>query len=287
MQKQVATIENLSASAFDGDLTVTGRYDMRNAARPSFDVQSKLSSMRIEKIIASRSPASARSLEGELGANLDLVGAGTDWGQIKRSLVGKGSVQLVDGLLRDVNLADTALEGLTGVPGLSGVLPPGLRSKYPDVFGVGDTVFEEMDAKIDIRDGWAHFRDFRLAARDYTISGQGRYSLDNELDMSTVMTFSQPLSESLVDAAKPMRYLQSPDGRVEFPVKLIGAAPNIKAVPDVGYIAKAASRQAIGKLLEDALGGSKDEEDGSTRDPTADDTASDLLEKGLGDLLGR
>ena len=158
-------------------------------------------------------------------------------------------------MLKDVNLAESALKGITGVPGLSGLLPPELRKKYPDVFGAGDTVFENMDTKIDIRDGWAHFRDFRLAARDYTITGQGRYSLDNRLDMTTVMTFSQPLSDSLVKAAEPMRYLRSAEGRVEFPVKLIGAAPDIKAVPDVGYIAKAASRQAVGKLLEDALGG--------------------------------
>jgi hypothetical protein len=146
-----------------------------------------------------------------------------------------------------------------------------------------------MDAKIDIRDGWAHFRDFRLAARDYAVAGQGRYSLDNRLDMTTVMTFSQPLSDSLVKAAKPMRYLRSAEGRVEFPVKLIGAAPNIKAVPDLGYIAKAASRQAIGKLLEDALGGSKEEPaaDGGTREPSAEDAAVDLLKKGLGDLLGK
>jgi hypothetical protein len=286
LQNRVATIEKLSASAFDGEVGVTGSYDMRNAARPSFDVHPTLSSMRIEQIIASGSPG---SIEGQLGGNLDLAGVGAEWDQIKPSLRGQGSVQLVDGVLKDVNLADSALKGITGVPGLSGLLPPGLREKYPDVFGSGDTVFENMDTKIHISDGWAHFRDFRLAARDYIVTGQGRYSLDNRLDMTTVMTFSQPLSDSLVAAAKQMRYLRSADGRVEIPVKLIGAVPNIKAVPDVGYIAKAASREAIGKLLEDAIGGKKKEPtaDGTTRAPSAEDQAVDLLKRGLGDLLGK
>jgi len=298
-QNRVATIQKLSASAFDGEVDVTGRYDMRNAARPSFEVHPKLSSMRIEKIIASRSPGSSRSLEGKLGADLDVAGEGAEWEQIKRSLRGNGSVQLVDGVLKDVNLAESALKGITGVPGLSGLLPPGLREKYPDVFGAGDTTFENMDAKIHISDGWVHFSDFRLAARDYAVTGQGRYSLDNRLDMTTVMTFSQPLSDSLVNAAAPMKYLRSPEGKVEFPVKLIGAAPDIKAVPDVGYIAKAASREAVGKLLEDVLGGKKKKEptaddaargtsaEDTTRAPSAEDAASDLLKKGLGDLLGK
>lgn len=287
MQNQVATIEKFSAAAFDGELAATGSADMRHAERPSFDVHSTLSGMRVEKIVASGSPASSRSLEGELGANLDLAGAGAEWDQVKKNLRGRGSVQLVDGVLKDVNLADMALQGIIGVPGLSGLLPPELRRKYPDVFGAGDTVFENMDAKIDIHDGWAHFRDFRLAARDYAITGQGRCSLDNRLDMTTVMTFSQPLSDSLVKAAEPMRYLRSPEGRVQFPVKLIGAVPDIKAVPDVAYIAKAASVQAVGKLLEDALGGSKEEPaaDGTTSKPSAEDAAVDLLKKGLGGLL--
>jgi len=157
---------------------------------------------------------------------------------------------------------------------------------------VGDTAFENMDAKIDIHDGWAYFRDFRLAARDYAVTGDGRYSLDNQLDLSTVMTFSEPLSNSLVDAAKPMQYLRSPEGRVAIPVKLVGALPGVKPVPDVGYIAKAASRQAVGKLLQDALGGSKDEADveggaGTAEPPSTEDAAKDLIQKGLGGLLGK
>jgi hypothetical protein len=281
LQNQVATIERLSASAFDGEVALTGSCDMRNAKRPSFDVHPRLSAMRIEQIAASRSPARSASIEGEVGGHLGLVGAGARWDQIKQNLVGQGGVQLVDGVLKDVNLADTALKGITGVPGLSGLLPPGLRRKYPDVFGGGDTVFEKMDAEIGIRDGWVHFRDFRLAARNYAITGQGRYSLDNRLDMTTVMSFSRPLSDSLVEAADPMRYLRSAEGRVEFPVRLIGAAPHIKAVPDVAYIAKAASARAVGKLLEGALGGSKEKEGAGAKAGGA------LLKKGLGNLLGK
>ncbi len=303
MQKQVATIQKFSLQIFGGSLGMTGRYDMRKAGRPRFELNSKLSGMRIEKFIESRDDASGDELTGELGGDLALSGSGAGWESIKQSLKGQGGIQLVDGVLKDVNLADTALKGVTGVPGLSNLLPPSLRAKYPQVFGIGDTVFENMDAKLDIRDGWANFRDFRLAARDYALVGTGRYSLDNQLDLSTVMVMSQPLSDDLVKAAEPMRYLRSAEGRVEFPVKLVGPVPDIKAVPDVAYIAKAASRQAVGKLLERALGGSKQQApssdgeasaDGATPDAppatpedAAKDTAADLLNKGLGGLFGK
>jgi len=178
------------------------------------------------------------------------------------------------------------LQAVTGIPGLSNLLPPQLRNDYPQVFGVGDTVFEKMDAKIDVRDGFAYLRDFRLAARDYAITGNGRCSLDKRLDMTTVMAFSEALSERLVESAGPMQYLRSPTGRVEIPVKLIGTLPEVKTVPDVGYIAKAASRQAVGKLLTDALGGSDDEAEASPT-PTAEGAARDLLNKGLGGLFGK
>jgi uncharacterized protein involved in outer membrane biogenesis len=287
LQDQVATIEKLAASAFDGEIGVSGRYDMRNAKRPRFDLQATLSSLRLEQIVANVSPQSAEKMQGELGGTLVLAASGTDWEQIKPSLTGRGNVLLVDGVLKDVNLAETALKGITGVPGLANLLPASLRSQYSAVFGVGDTVFENMDAKIDIRDGQVQLRDFRLAARDYAVVGEGRYSLDNELDLSTVMTFSQALSDDLVEAAEPMAYLRSAEGRVALPVKLVGAPPDINTIPDLGYIAKAASREATGRLLDRVLGTEKKQapagEEPST--PSAKDAASELLERGMGELF--
>lgn len=286
LRNQIATIEKLSARAFDGEIEVSGRYDLRNASRPNFDIQSKLSGMRVEQLASNDSGGSDQSIQGELGAQLGLIGSGTEWDQIKQTLRGKGGIQLVEGTLKDVNLADSSLRAVTGIPGLSNLLPPKLRSDYPQVFGVEDTVFENMDAKIDIRDGFAYFRDFRLAARDYAITGNGRLSLDNHLDLTAVMAFAESLSDRLVAAAEPMRYLRDQNGRVEIPVKLIGSLPDVKSVPDVGYIAKAASRQAVGKLLTDALGGGDDADtDTDTPTPTIEGAAKDLLNKGLGGLF--
>lgn len=288
MQDQVASIGKLAVALFGGTLGATGRYDMSKADRPRFDLKTQLSSMRLGKIAATLSPKADGSVQGELGGTLDLAGAGTSWEQIRTTLTGQGKLLVRDGVIKDVNLADAALSGITGVPGLSSLLSPDLRRKYPQAFGTGDTVFENMDWKLAVRDGVASFDDFEFAARDYSVAGKGTYALENRLDLSTVMTFSQALSDSLVEAAEPMRYLRNSDGRVAIPVKLFGPLPGIKPVPDVNYIAKAASRQAVGSLLDKALGPKKEPPaEGQAPQPTPEGAASDAVRKGLGGLFGQ
>ena len=121
------------------------------------------------------------------------------------------------------------------------------------------------------------------------MSGEGTYALDNQLDLATRMTFSQPLSDSLVQAAKPIGYLRTAEGRVAIPVKLVGPVPDIKAVPDVSHVAKAASLQAVGSLLDKALGSKKDEApaDGEPAEPAPEGSPSDLIKKGLEGLFGQ
>jgi len=287
LQDQVATIEKLSIGLFDGTLGATGRYDMSKADRPRFDLQTTLSSMQLGKLAASLSPKAEGSMQGELGGALTVAGAGTSWEQIRTNLTGRGNVLFVEGVIRDVNLAEATLSGITGVPGLTNLLSPELREKYPQAFGVGDTVFDNMDAKIDIRDGNATFRDFKLAARDYAVTGEGIYALENQLDLSTVMTFSQALSDSLVEAAKPMGYLRNSEGRVAIPMKVVGPPPDIKPVPDVKYVAKAASRQAASAYLDRAIDAQKKQApaDGQPAEPSPEGSTSDLIKKGLGGLL--
>jgi AsmA protein len=295
LRNQRATIETLVLQAFEGQLSASGTYDMRNPDRPVFDLRSTLTNMRAEKLVESQLVSASQFVQGNLGADLSAKGAGAGWEAIQRNLTGTGSVVLDEGMLKDVNLADSALEAITGVPGLSALLSPNLRSRYPQVFGVEDTVFEKLDAQIDIRDGFVHARDLRLAARDYAIDGHGRVSLEGRLDMTTVMSFSESLSQDLVASVKQARYLRGRSGRVELPVRLTGALPKVVATPDLGYVAQAVSRELVGSLLEKALGGATQ----PTPDPTEPapegqpapapppvDPTEELIRRGLGELFG-
>ena len=295
MANQRVTIETLSLRAFDGTLSVNGSYDMRDADRPVFDLHSKLRGMRVESIVASQSASASRFVQGNLDANLHAKGAGAGWEAIKQNLTGTGNVILGDGRLKDINLGDSVLQGITGVPGMSAMFSPALRQKYPQVFGASDTVFEKLDAKIDIRNGWANIRNLRLATQDYAIEGNGRISLDGKLDITTIMRFSESLSQDLIASVKQARYLRGRTGRIEIPVRLTGTLPNVRPIPDVAFIAGAVSRELIGGLLKKALvpnsqrssaeqGMSQTPESVTT--PPAVDPTEELIRRGLEELFG-
>lgn len=319
LANQRIDIAKLSLDAFEGVLSATGFYDMKNAQRPSFDLRTQLADMRVEKIVESQAPAAARSITGKLGAKLDLRGAGAAWEQIKRGLTGDGDLRIAEGVIRDFNPAGPTLQAVMTVPTLSSTALRRFLDEHPQVFGVEDTPFEIMEGKLEIRDGWVHARDFVLAARDYSLSGNGRYSLDNQLDFKTVMTFSQKLSEGLVAAEKNLRYLRTPQGRVALPVAVRGTLSKLSILPDVTAVAQGASREALTGVLEKALGGKKAQGEAAAPPsqpptaaaeapstgppappseeaapppseprppPSAEDAAQELLQRGLGGLLG-
>lgn len=257
LANQRVDIAKLSLDAFEGALSVSGFYDMKNAQRPSFDLSTQLADMRVEEILESQAPGAARSITGKLAAKLDLRGAGAAWEQIKRGLTGEGDLRIAEGVIHDFNPAGPSLRAIMALPTFSSAALRRVLDDYPQVFGVGDTPFEIMEGKLEIRDGWVHARDFVLAARDYSLSGNGRYSLDNELDFKTVMTLSQKLSEELLAAEKNLRYLRTPQGRVALPVAVRGTPPKLSILPDVTAVAQGASREALTDVLGKVLGGKK------------------------------
>jgi len=287
LRNRVASIERLSLEALGGLVEVSGRYDMRAPDAPSFDVKASVSALSIEEAMRQQAPSVPPSLAGALDLDLALKGTGSDWDSIKPTLQGKGGVEIVDGILKDVNLVETALNAASGVPGMSNLLPPELRSEFPELFGIGDTVFEKMQAKLQIRDGWASFREIRFAAKDYEVRGRGRVSLDGKVEVGTTLALSRPLSDALVARASPIQYLRATDGRVELPVRLGGVAPQIEVAPDVDSIAKAASRQVAGQLLNEVLGGTGNGETGEGADaPNEAPQPEELLKRAIGNLFG-
>ena len=95
-----------------------------------------------------------------------------------------------------------------------------------------------------------------------------------------------------------MRYLRAADGRVEVPVAFRGSPPKIAAVPDVSRLAQGAAREAVTDLLGQALGSRRATEPAPQADapapveeeaappPTGEDVGSELLRRGLEELLG-
>lgn len=283
---QRAKIETMKIDAFDGVINTNGTYDMRRPGRPVFKLETDLAGVQISKVAATHSEAAARLFEGKVDTDLTLSGTGSAWDALKKTLSGGGSIDVVDGVLRDINLAEAAFGSLVNVPGISDFLDGGLREKYPALFGTGDTVFDTIAAKLAIGGGKIDIKSLALAARDFALNGTGEIGLDGGINLATQWLTSEGLSNDLLERQSKLKNLIGESGRVELPLKIRGGLPTLRPEPDIATVAKAVGRAQVRDLLGKALGAddedAKDDESGEPGKP-----GEELLKKGIDSLFGR
>ncbi len=234
LAERVATIEDLRLQAYNGSLQGRGRYDMRTTP-PVFTLTAESRGMDVSAFF--RSASAAKHIRGKADLDLRLSGSGNRWEDIKRALSGQGRAEVKEGALLDVNIAEGALTGLTGVPGLSLFISPNVRRKYPTIFASQNTQFSELKGSLNIKNGKVHLDDLLITAADWTARGKGWVTLDQAVDMRADLALSEQLSTDLIRSVKELRFLTDRQGRVLFPFALTGTLPSVKAIPDLAYVA--------------------------------------------------
>jgi AsmA protein len=317
LRGQKVRFERLTLSAFDGSIEGAGSYDMAKPDAPAFSLQGKVDGIDVGALADHFGAGRTLQLTGRLKANLDVDGYGTEWEVIRDALTGNGALEVADGVLKGVNIAESILGNLTGIPGLSNLISPGVREKYPELFGMDDTVFEALAGKMTLGNGEALLDQLALAANDYRLDGKGSIQLDNALDIAMTFVASQGLTEDLIRSAKEIQYLTNANGRFQIPLRLGGSMPTFRAQPDIQYATRQLSESlvqtGISKGLEALLGKPKKaaespaETQPSAEEPSAPnaeqtaesdvaapteppapkrDPAEELIRQGLGALLG-
>jgi hypothetical protein len=162
-------------------------------------------------------------------------------------------VVIKDGFLKDVNIVEGVLSGMTGIGGLSNLISTRVRDKYPELFSTGDTRFEKLSSTIEISDGRARTNDLMLEARDYTILGNGTFAFNNQLDFIATLIASQHLTEDIVSGVNAVKYITNEQGRLEIPFRLTGALPKVQPRPDSEFVTKALERTVIRKGIENLI----------------------------------
>jgi uncharacterized protein involved in outer membrane biogenesis len=246
-------LEKVSANAYGGTIAATGTWDA-SAAQPRFDLKTRTEKVRVESLLAERSPALAKVLTGELDTSLGVRGSGSTWQEMKPRLYGDGNLRIADGILKKFNAAGDALRAITAIPQLGGSGIGRFVNANPQVFGLEDTPFRELATDIRIRDGWVLLPHFVVAVKDYELLGRdgARYSLDNDLDLPLDVVLSKALSEQAIAAAKELRFLRRPDGRVVIPMAVHGIPP--RPTPDPQVLSKLALQVGSGLLAEKLVG---------------------------------
>ena len=291
---KMANIRHLRVNALSGTLQADGEYAFNNPI-PRFSLATKVQGIDVKQLYVALSPKAEHDFRGRLNADMTISGSGEKWEEMQPTLRGQGEAEVLQGALLNFNIAEGVLSGITGIPGLTNVISPRLRSKYPATFQAKDTEFKEMKATFDLADRRINVKNLRLAAADYSTQGNGWVDFDRQLDFRSVLLFSQPLSMDIAQSAREVKYMLNNQGQLEMPFEVKGRLPNVKARPDASYIGKMVQRGLLGRgaeELEKRFFGNK--ESRSTEEPPAADTkkrkkssTEDLIRKGLEGLFGR
>lgn len=240
VENKVAAIRSLRVNALSGSLQLDGQYAFGDAV-PRFSVTSKVQGLDLAELYRSLD-LKGRDLRGRLNADTKLSGSGKQWEEIKPNLRGQGQAEVVQGALLNFNLVDSVLSGITGVPGLTSLINPQLRKKYPETFEAKDTEFKEMKGAFDLADARMNVKDLRIAAADYTIKGTGWVDFEKRVEFQAVLLLSERLSTDLARSAREVSYILNSQNQLEVPFVVTGTLPNLRPRPDSSYLGKLVQR---------------------------------------------
>ncbi len=239
-------LEALTAKMLGGAISMNGALDETDAESPSYSGKLTLSGVQAAEIVSVYFPAAGAVVAGSIDTDLALGAQGLDTDALLKSLMGQGRIDIHDGELINVNLAEEVLRGATGVPGLSGWISPKVKEKHPRVFSTGNTVFKEMGADVEIEQGKLRTNDLALETDDFGLVGGGTIGLDGSVDLKTEFKSSPALATSLVGVAGPTQHLLDHVGRLVVPVEITGDVTDPTVKVDEKYLGQALTKTAVG-----------------------------------------
>jgi hypothetical protein len=237
-----------------GALAQTAARESAQPSRVSADVNAER--VNVSELSSALSGVRGNApASGTLTFNLVATGNGNDWSRLLQALEGSGRFDIANGAILGVNVPEAALERLTGLPGLSALLPPRLRKDFPTLFGLEDTRFDALGADFHLANGRLQTQDLAVKSRDFAIDAGGTLGLDLGVDLSATLTTSQALSNRLVSEVAAMRLLTNREGSVTIPFRLVGGLPALKPQPDLPALTGLLQRGLLDTLGEKILGG--------------------------------
>ncbi len=303
---QAARIDSFKLHAFEGTLDGSGQYDF-GAEPPRMAVTAQVAAVDLATFFRAALAQTDPPVQGTASLDFTVSGHGHTWDVLKAALRGQGKAEITAGALREFNLAEGVLSGLTGIPGLSLVLPQQLREKYPEIFASPHTEFDEFASQFSLGNGKIKLDRLRIAARDFRTRAEGWMNFEQQVDATASLTLSQTLSSDLMRVTKELRYIANAEDRVEIPFALAGVFPAVRPTLDarqIGTLIQRAATRALQDVVQERIldklrpAKKKQQDRAAQQADSSDRTTSEqpdmtpsleeqLLQKGLDALFGR
>lgn len=165
-------INPLAANLYGG--SASGSLSAGGGKAPRFSVRQNLAGINVGPLL--KDATGKETLEGRGNVSLDVGAAGATVTQIKKALNGNARLELRDGALHGINIAQTIRNAKAKLGELRGNPPPqggtGNASEKTD--------FSELSGSFKIANGVAHNEDLSLKSPLLRIGGKGDVDIGND-----------------------------------------------------------------------------------------------------------
>lgn len=260
-------------------VTIGGRFA---AATGAWEVAGEIGGLGLGPVLDVLAPPRLRRIDGGLEASFALGGRGVVPAEAIDSITGTARVAVRDGVLRQLNVAEEVLQGMTGIPGLTGLVSAKVRARHPGLLEAADTPFDELTADLQAGAGRVEAERFSLAAAEHDLGGRGWVTFAGDVDVTATLRVAPERSDELVESVAELGALRDETGRLALPFQLKGRVGEARLQPDLEYVVRKMGKAALQGGLERLFG-----RKGDGREAEATPGSGErLLRRGLDALFG-
>jgi AsmA protein len=263
LKGQEGHLSNLSFQIFNGEAKAQGGMSVGSAA-PPFKGHLTLQGLQIGPALEALIPDSKVSMNGTAAADIAVAGRGFSLSDLTKALEGPGHLEVKEGRINGVNLAEEAVT-LLKVAGIS-------------LDQAKATVFSTIETDFMIKQGIVTIQRLLADSHDFQATGNGTVGFDQTLNLALNMNLSPALSQKIAGSS-PVAKVALKEGRLRLPLLITGTLQN----PSYGLDA----RGFTGKVQEQVQERLKNTVEGLLQGTTK---PSDLKKEGediLKGVLGR
>ncbi|HKD70404.1 MAG TPA: AsmA-like C-terminal region-containing protein [Candidatus Binataceae bacterium] len=249
-------VSSLTLDAYGG--SIGSRADATVASPRSFRATVNLNNVDLQQALSAQKAKAAETVRGLLSGQVIAAGRGSNVEEIKPTLAGNGRIQITRGKLIGVNVVGTAIKKISGIPAVGTLFTPAVMARHPALFESPDTDLKLAQLTYVMTGPRMTSHDISVQSEDYTVSGQGWFDMDRNVDLSMHVLMSRQFSSELQAEKKNVAYLENQSGEIEIPLLINGRLPHPSVQPDVQFLVQRAAGRAVqeqgGRLLKRYLG---------------------------------
>jgi len=259
----VVNFNNFKFDMLNAKFKSKGTFDLSGDV-PKFQMDTDLTGVSVTDLAKTFLNPTKYPMVGVSSIKLAFKGLGKGWEEISKTIEGKGSIEIKEGGIKNLNIANSVVKGVSGVPGITNFISDDIKDKHPSVFKSVDTDFYTFTTPININNGKVNMDNINIKTKSYEVNGNGYVGLDGSMDMNGVVALSGALSDDLVEKKDMVKYLKNSSGQIEIPFKM---DESMKPQPDMDYLqntfqkaAKDESKKQLKKKIIESLSNDNDEE---------------------------